>query len=104
MTEKEFLEGYDANNYDRPSVAVDVLVFKIGKLGELDVLLSLRDNQPCKDKWALFGSFLKPEESLEDTAKRVLKEKAGIEELQIEQLYTFGDLTKRYFHATILVK
>lgn len=43
-------------------------------------------------RWALPGGFVQIDESLEDTAKRILMQKAGIRDIYLEQLYTFGDL------------
>ena len=94
MTEKEFLEGYDANNYDRPSVAVDVLIFSISPENNLEVLLVNRKEHPFKDALALPGGFVGKNENLEDTAKRVIKEKVGIEDIELEQLYTFGKIER----------
>ena len=41
--------------------------------------------------WALPGGFVRMEESLEDAARRELKEETGVEDTYLEQLYTYGD-------------
>jgi 8-oxo-dGTP diphosphatase len=57
----------------------------------LKVMLVKRAEEPFADSWSLPGGFLRISESLEDAALRVLKEKAGVENVYVEQLYTFGD-------------
>jgi len=76
-------------DYPRPNVTVDFVVFTIQDK-RLKVLLIKRGVEPFKDKWALPGGFVKLDESLEDCAKRELKEEAGVDTVYLEQLYTFG--------------
>ena len=71
------------------SVTTDIVIFTIED-GDLKVLLIKRAGNPFKDQWALPGGFLLKNEDPENAAKRVLKEKAGINNVYIEQLYTFG--------------
>jgi 8-oxo-dGTP diphosphatase len=100
--EEEFLKNYDENDYKRPSVTNDIIIFttadmeednlrKVPKRG-MQVILIKRDDYPYIDKWALPGGFVGIEESLEAGAKRKLKEKTGIDNVYTEQLYTFGDV------------
>ncbi len=94
MDEQEFLKNYNENNYKHPSVAVDVLIFSINPSNKLEVLLLKRKEHPFKDAWALPGGFVQMDENLEDTAKRVIKEKLEIENVELEQLYTFGNVER----------
>lgn len=100
--EEEFIKDYDENDYKRPSVTNDIIIFttadmeednlrKVPKRG-MQVILIKRDDYPYIDKWALPGGFVGIEESLEAGAKRKLKEKTGIDNVYTEQLYTFGDV------------
>lgn len=102
--EKEFLINYSDEKYKKPSVTNDVLIFttedikgnnirKVPRKG-LQVLLIKRDQQPCKNMWSIPGGFVKEDEDLLDGAKRKLKEKTGIEDVYLEQLYTFGDVNR----------
>lgn len=84
-----FLADYDPNAYERPSVAVDVALITILD-NELLVLMIKRDQRPQRNRLQLPGGFVKMDESLDDTAKRVLAEKAGVTNVFTEQLYTFG--------------
>ena len=84
-------EDYSVEDFERPSVAVDDIIFTV-KDEDLKVALIKRDERPFEGKWALPGSFVSIDESLEDAAERTLKEKTGVkEEVYMEQLYTFGE-------------
>ncbi|MDP3792360.1 MAG: NUDIX domain-containing protein [bacterium] len=71
------------------SVTTDIVIFTIEN-EELKVLLIKRVKDPFKNQWALPGGFLLKKEDPEKAAKRVLKDKAGIENVYLEQLYTFA--------------
>ena len=76
--------------YEQPAVTVDLVIFTVDD-DTLKVMLVKRTEEPFADSWSIPGGFLKVGESLEDAALRVLKEKAGVENVYVEQLYTFGD-------------
>ena len=79
--------------FPRPSVTIDCVVF--GYDGEqLSVLLLNRRDEPFANQWTLPGGFLHLEETFEEAAQRILKDKTGIENLFLEQLYTFGGLSR----------
>lgn len=79
--------------YPRPSVTIDCVVF--GYDGEqLSILLLNRRDEPFANQWTLPGGFLRLEETFEEAAQRILKDKTGIENLFLEQLYTFGGLSR----------
>ena len=88
--ERAFLDDYSPEQFDRPSVAVDLVILTI-KSGKLYALLTARDEHPFKDTWSLIGGFVGIEESLNDAAKRVLKDKGKLTRVYLEQLYTFGN-------------
>ncbi len=75
---------------EQPSVTVDVLIFSIND-DQLNVLFIQRSEQPYKGLWAVPGAFIKVGESLEEAALRVTREKTGVSDIYLEQLYTFGD-------------
>jgi 8-oxo-dGTP diphosphatase len=76
--------------YPRPSLTVDCIIFGLDQTGRLKVLLIQRAKNPFKDHWALPGGFVDMDEDLEAAALRELKEETGVENIFIEQLYTFG--------------
>lgn len=102
LTEKEFLQSYDASMYERPSVKVDMLIFTVmnkeqdnyRKLPEkaLQLLLIKRGEHPFIGQWALPGGFVSVHESLDEAAQRELKREANIENIYMEQLFTWGDV------------
>jgi len=75
---------------DRPLVAVDIIIFTVFE-EDLKVLLVKRKILPFKGMWAIPGGFIHMDESLDDAAKRELKEETNVSEVYLEQLYTFGD-------------
>lgn len=84
-------ETYDAARYERPSVTVDVVIFTLISQ-ELHVLLVQRRRWPFDGYWAIPGGFINIDESLEEAARRELAEETGVQDLYLEQLYTFGDV------------
>lgn len=66
------------------------MVFGLGD-DELQVLLIERDIEPFAGKWALPGGFVRVGESLDAAVRRELKEETGLENVFLEQLYTFGE-------------
>lgn len=61
----------------------------------MSILLVKRTDYPFKDKWCLPGGFLRVnDETLEDAAKRILKAETNLEDIYLEQLYTFDDLKR----------
>lgn len=73
-----------------PAITVDVVLFALAER-RLRVLLIRRGRPPFEDMWALPGGFVEEGESLEVAARRELEEEAGLREVYLEQLHTFGD-------------
>lgn len=102
LTEREFLERYREGDYERPSVATDMVIFTVTdaevdsyrKLPEkeLRILLIRRGGHPFLGKWALPGGFVQPMETTEQAAARELREETGVDDVYLEQLYTFSDV------------
>ncbi len=90
MTEQDFLQTYTPESFERPSVTVDVAMLTIENKN-LKTLLIKRSEHPYKDFWTLPGGFVGMKESLEDAASRILKSKVGLDNVFLEQLYTFGN-------------
>ena len=77
--------------YPHPSVTTDIVIFTVQD-AKLEVLLIRRGLEPFKGQWALPGGFLDMDENLNQCARRELKEETGIQNVYLEQLYTFGDV------------
>lgn len=99
--EKEYLKGYDASKYDRPSLTADMAVFAILNAGEsedyrkdpaqrLGVLLVKRGGFPYKDYYALPGGFAMKGETIEETALRELKEETSVDSAFLEPFGMFS--------------
>jgi 8-oxo-dGTP diphosphatase len=78
------------NEIKTHEITVDIVILTI-KNDALNVLLVKRNNEPFKDKWAIPGGYVRMSENLDEAAMRVLKEKTNVENIYLEQLYTFGD-------------
>src|ERR1700680_1301705 len=81
---------YYASKYERPAVTVDVVMMSL-RQRDLQVLLVKRRAWPYEGMWAIPGGFVNIDESLETAAKRELQEETGVQDVYLEQLYTFGD-------------
>jgi 8-oxo-dGTP diphosphatase len=88
--ERQFLAGYDAARFPHPSVTVDVAIVTATQ-GRLRAVLVRRADHPDRGRWSLPGGFVRMDESLDRAATRVLREKAGLGGVFLEQLYTFGE-------------
>src|SRR3974377_2098477 len=75
--------------YPRAALTVDCVVFGFDE-GDLKVLLIERGLEPFKGRWALPGGFVRVDETLDAAARRELHEEAGLADVFLEQLYTFG--------------
>ena len=102
--EKAYLKAYNQANYDRPSVATDIVVFTIGKeesedirqlpIGKLRVLLINRASYPYKGMWALPGGFCRKNEEVYDTARRELFEETNIKDAYLNLSGIYGDVDR----------
>lgn len=61
---------------------------------ELHVLLHKFPYDPFKGYWALLGGFVHPEESIDDAARNTVERLTGLENVYMEQVYTFGDVSR----------
>jgi 8-oxo-dGTP diphosphatase len=79
--------------YPRAALAVDCVVFGLDET-DLKVLLIQRKLQPFQHTWALPGGFVRFDETLDEAARRELEEEAGVTDVYLEQLYSFGALDR----------
>ncbi len=78
------------SSYQNPALAIDLVVFGYHEK-TLSVLLLNRKEAPFKDQWTLPGAFLQMEESFLQTCSRILQTKLGMDNVYLEQLYSFDD-------------
>lgn len=90
--EAAFLAWYktqDLPTYERPSVTVDMVAYTfVG--GRLKLLLIKRKANPCRDKYALVGGFVDPNEDARTACAREVQEEVNLRLplSHIEQLMT----------------
>ena len=103
-SEEEFLKDYDSSLYEKLSMTVDILVLSVSSeevsnyrktdKKKMSILLVKRDDYPFKGKWCLPGGFVGIDEDLEDAPIRVLKRETNLDNIYLEQLYTFGSVNR----------
>ena len=75
------------------AVSIDCVVFGFdGK--HLKVLLIERSEAPFEYFWALPGDLMAPDEDLNSSVNRILKDLTGLNELFFEQVETFGEVNR----------
>ncbi len=104
-SEEEFLKNYDPSIYEKLSMTADILIVSVSSVDSdnyrkseekrMSILLVKRKDYPYKGKWCLPGGFLDPNtETLEECAKRVLKQETNLDNIYLEQLYTFDSMNR----------
>jgi ADP-ribose pyrophosphatase YjhB (NUDIX family) len=81
------------SGHDKLYVAVDCIIFGFDQ-ETLKILLIKRRMEPFKDQWSLMGGFVKENEGLDDAAKRITTALTGLDQVYLEQLFTFGDINR----------
>ena len=102
--DKVFLALYSDSIYEKPSVTVDAVIFRISekksenyrKLPEkkLQVFLTKRQYAPFKNKFSVVGTFIDLKHELSETMQLCVKNKVGLDNYYFEQLFTFGEKTR----------
>ena len=103
QTEEAFIAAYDHSKFEKPSLTIDALIFTVCdeedndyKVPEkkLQVLMVKRKDHPYIGQWALPGGFVGMNESLEEAARRELKEETNVDGVYLEQLYSWGEVNR----------
>ncbi len=72
-------------------ISVDCIIFGFNQRG-LNLLLLQRKMDPERGKWSLMGGFVQERESVDEAAKRVLRELTGLTNVFMEQVGAFGEI------------
>lgn len=75
------------------AVSIDCVLFGFDG-NELKILLIERNEEPFKDWWALPGNLVDINESVDQSAQRILKELTGLSDIYMEQYYSFGEVKR----------
>lgn len=85
LNEREFFEI--GHNYFLPHLSIDNVIFGFHN-NELKVLLlQWKENK----RWCLPGGFIYKDEHIEEAAIRVLRLRTGLDNIYLQQFYTFGN-------------
>ena len=79
--------------YENQGIHVITSLFTVEQ-GVVKVLLIKRNNEPFYGDWVLTGGALYNNETLEEGAKRELKEKTGIDNVPLKQFKAFGRIDR----------
>lgn len=75
------------------AISVDCVIFGFDN-NELKVLLIKSDLEEFEDQWSLLGDLVRPDEDLDNASYRVLKGRTGLDDVYLEQVFTFGNVNR----------
>lgn len=81
------------NEFFQIAISVDCVIFGFDH-NELKVLLIKSDLENFSDQWSLLGDLVGPGENLDNASYRVLKDRTGLDDVYLEQVYTFGEVKR----------
>jgi 8-oxo-dGTP diphosphatase len=82
---------YDPTRFPPFAVTVDVVILTMAE-GRLHVLLVRRGVAPYQGMWAIPGGFKRPDETLDEAARRELREETGVDGTSLlTQFGAYGD-------------
>ena len=83
--------SYDPSQFPAFAVTVDIVILTMSE-GRLHVLLVRRGEEPYEGMWAIPGGFKRPNETLDEAAKRELVEETGVDAASLlTQFGAYGD-------------
>lgn len=92
----------EIQDFFKSAFSVDCIVFGFDE-GQLKVLLIERGAEPYLGFFALPGDLVYPNEDLDVSAKRILKELTTLEDVYLEQAKTFGSVNRHPLGRVITI-
>ena len=83
----------EVQSINRVALSVDCVIFGFDE-NKLKVLLIRSDLKKYQSKWSLLGDLVKPDEDLDAAAYHILKQRTGLNDLYLEQVHTFGEVSR----------
>lgn len=83
----------EVESINRVALSVDCVIFGFDE-NKLKVLLIRSDLKKFQSKWSLLGDLVKPDQDLDDAAYLVLKQRTGLSDVFLEQVHTFGEVSR----------
>ena len=80
-------------SYPQFYVSVDCIIFGFAE-GHLKVLIHQRPYEPGMGEQSLIGGFVQTNESVDSSAKRILKEFTGLDNVYMQQLAAYGEVER----------
>jgi 8-oxo-dGTP diphosphatase len=90
------------NNDFKAAVSVDCVIFGYDD-DALKILVSKCDMPPFEHEYSLLGDIVHPDETTDESAKRVLIAKTGFTDVFLEQVQVFSDLNRHPLGRVITV-
>lgn len=87
------LEKSSHLEYFNIAVSVDCVIFAYADKA-LKVLLIQSDLEEFAGMYSLLGDLVRPDEDLEEAPYRVLRERTGLDDVYLEQVQTFGNISR----------
>lgn len=89
LTEEEFLAQYRPDDYPKPSVTTDILIF-LKNGDDVKLLMIRRKNHPFMGCLALPGGFAEPGETIERSAARELQEETNLTDQELKLIGVYS--------------
>ena len=83
----------EVQNINKIALSVDCVIFGFDE-NKLKVLLIRSDLKKYHGKWSLLGDLVFPNEDLDAAAYRILKQRTGLSDVYLEQVHTFGKVSR----------
>lgn len=83
----------EVQSINKVALSIDCVIFGFDE-NKLKVLLIRSDLEKFKSRWSLLGDLVKAEEDLDTSAYHILKQRTGLNDVYLEQVHTFGEVSR----------